>query len=405
MLWPLLIFRFHPSYLKHYRRKRYREAPLGSPCQVRRIPGLRNECSFDHHTESRDVTRQSTGTSSKSSTDTSSTNDKPPRYKPSRRHNSEDNSFTDEKHGYKTERVHNSRRFYQASSSYKDEACMPQKWYRRFEATNGTRPSTKAHYSLSKEGRRLPLMKQNHVQVSYDSGFPEDERMNVDRKMRRSSSPIVTRGSRDGRSAYLTSYRRCHSQYNDVYDTRSFSKYRPERASLNAIRSDDSSDNEVIPEARNRYMYEGSSCDDSEAHSYTLRPRKKRNRPRLPKYSMQVDVPYRHSKGNRKPTHQAIASYQATTDGTIDLYESDKVQVIRKSKGGWWFVRIDDEQGWAPSNYLEPITCHDEWTRTQFPNRECARSASLHNHLQVRGEIIFHWGISIFHLNNVKCLV
>lgn len=75
---------------------------------------------------------------------------------------------------------------------------------------------------------------------------------------------------------------------------------------------------------------------------------------------MQVDVPYRHSKGNRKPTHQAIASYQATTDGTIDLYEGDKVQVIRKSKGGWWFVRIDDEQGWAPSNYLEPITCHDE---------------------------------------------
>jgi len=29
--------------------------------------------------------------------------------------------------------------------------------------------------------------------------------------------------------------------------------------------------------------------------------------------------------------------------------------VIEKHENGWWFVCIEDEQGWAPSSYLEPL--------------------------------------------------
>ena len=29
--------------------------------------------------------------------------------------------------------------------------------------------------------------------------------------------------------------------------------------------------------------------------------------------------------------------------------------MIEKHENGWWFVCIEDEQGWAPSSYLEPL--------------------------------------------------
>lgn len=324
-------------------------------------PGLSKEYSCDLGVKSRDVTKRSRGTSSKSSTETNSSNsDKPPRSEISRRKDSEKKAFNNNKQAYKIGRGHNTRHCYKAMSCCKEGVCRQQKWYKRCEAMNSTRRSSQARYPVPTEEHRSPLVKQKNV-VSYDSGFLEDERTNAGQWMRHSSSLPDTRGNHHKRLSHVTSYRGYHSRFNQGYTVR---KYRVDRAPLNVFHADYSSDDEVFFKTKNCFVDEDSSCDDLTPHSYTLRPRKKRNRPKVPKYSIQEDARYgryesegRHSK---KLTYQAIASYQASTDGTIDLYEGDKVHVIRKTKGGWWFVQIDDEVGWAPSNYLEPTTCYDE---------------------------------------------
>ena len=91
----------------------------------------------------------------------------------------------------------------------------------------------------------------------------------------------------------------------------------------------------------------------------------KRNWPKLPEYSQGYHpnhsfVPLNNSPRRSRRIYQAIALYQATTDETVDLYEGDQVQVICKSRGGWWYVKIDDEEGWVPSNFLQPISHYDE---------------------------------------------
>ena len=39
----------------------------------------------------------------------------------------------------------------------------------------------------------------------------------------------------------------------------------------------------------------------------------------------------------------------------MSLAAGDTVEVIEKHENGWWFVCIEDEQGWAPSSYLESL--------------------------------------------------
>jgi len=223
---------------------------------------------------------------------------------------------------------------------------------------NGVRCFTKEHHSLPPESCRIPPAKRKNV-VSYDSGFPEDERTNAVRRMRKSISVPHSRANHHSRLSH-PSY---HPRFDEGCVFRNLPHCSPDRTPLNAFREDNSSDSEVFQKTKNRTLYEGSSCDDLAVHSYIRRKRKKTNRSKLPKYSVQKDAPYsRHPSGDHssKLAYQVIASYQGATDGTIDLYEGDKIQVIRKSKGGWWFVKSDNQEGWAPSNYLEPVTCYDE---------------------------------------------
>ena len=247
-------------------------------------------------------------------------------------------------------------------SGSKKAVCTQQKWYKRFEAMNEVRCLSKEHHSLFTENRRMPPGKHKNV-VSYDSGFPEDERTNAVRRMRKSMSVPNIKVNHHKQLSHPISYRHYKSKFDNGYLVRNQPNSKPDRAPLNAFHEDNSSDEEVFRKAKNRNVYEDSSCDDLAVHSFTRRPRKKTNRSKLPKYSVQEDAPYsRHPSGRHssKLAYQAIASYRDSTEDTIDLYEGDKVQVIRQSKGGWWFVKTDDEEGWAPSNYLEPILCYDE---------------------------------------------
>ena len=346
----LVYFGFIPFILKRVHNKRYLDkGSLRPSC---------NKCWFDPV----DVIRQSRDTTSSTGTN-SSNSDKPPRYERSRRNKSEKNGFINDNQAYSSERGYNMVHRIKASSSSKKAVCRQQKWFRRFEATNGVRCLSKEHHSLLTESRRMPLAKRKNL-VSYDSGFLEDDKTTPVRRIARTSLPVPdSRSNHHNRLSHPTSYRRYHSQFDDGYLLRNLPQHRPDRAHLHVFHEDNSSDSEVFQMRQTRSVYESSSSNDLGVHSYPRRAGKKTNRSKLPKYSIQKDAPYsRHPlvSHSLKLAYQAIASYRNSTDDTIDLFEGDKVQVIRKSKGGWWLVKTDHDEGWAPSNYLEPITCYDE---------------------------------------------
>lgn len=54
-------------------------------------------------------------------------------------------------------------------------------------------------------------------------------------------------------------------------------------------------------------------------------------------------------------SYKAVAAYKSKAKGEVSFNEGDAVEVIDKNATGWWFVRIDDQEGWAPSSYLDPI--------------------------------------------------
>ncbi|KAG1754947.1 P-loop containing nucleoside triphosphate hydrolase protein [Suillus paluster] len=42
-------------------------------------------------------------------------------------------------------------------------------------------------------------------------------------------------------------------------------------------------------------------------------------------------------------------------EGEISLKKDDTVELVEKDDNGWWLVRKDGQQGWAPNNYLELV--------------------------------------------------
>jgi len=48
-----------------------------------------------------------------------------------------------------------------------------------------------------------------------------------------------------------------------------------------------------------------------------------------------------------------VASFNSTVPNGIDLTKDQRVKVIEKSPGDWWFVNIDGKEGWAPATYIE----------------------------------------------------
>ena len=51
----------------------------------------------------------------------------------------------------------------------------------------------------------------------------------------------------------------------------------------------------------------------------------------------------------------AIASYTYDGDGGISFLEGDKFEFVEDSGTGWWLVRRDGQDAWAPASYLERI--------------------------------------------------
>ncbi|KAK7007034.1 microfilament motor [Favolaschia claudopus] len=54
------------------------------------------------------------------------------------------------------------------------------------------------------------------------------------------------------------------------------------------------------------------------------------------------------------PTYRAKFDF-AGQEGEMTLTKDDQVELVEKDDNGWWLVRKDGVQGWAPNNYLEEV--------------------------------------------------
>ncbi|XP_047192906.1 SH3 and PX domain-containing protein 2B isoform X2 [Scophthalmus maximus] len=48
-----------------------------------------------------------------------------------------------------------------------------------------------------------------------------------------------------------------------------------------------------------------------------------------------------------------IADFQTTIPDGISFQAGVKVEVIEKNGSGWWYIQIDDTEGWAPANFID----------------------------------------------------
>ncbi|KAF5352449.1 hypothetical protein D9756_005904 [Leucocoprinus leucothites] len=55
-----------------------------------------------------------------------------------------------------------------------------------------------------------------------------------------------------------------------------------------------------------------------------------------------------------KPMYKAKYAFEGQ-EGEISLQKDDIVELIQRDDNGWWLVKKDGEEGWAPHNYLELV--------------------------------------------------
>ncbi|XP_074468323.1 SH3 and PX domain-containing protein 2B isoform X3 [Sebastes fasciatus] len=48
-----------------------------------------------------------------------------------------------------------------------------------------------------------------------------------------------------------------------------------------------------------------------------------------------------------------IADFQTTIPDGISFPAGVKVEVIEKNNGGWWYIQMDDKEGWAPATFID----------------------------------------------------
>ncbi|XP_045188773.2 SH3 and PX domain-containing protein 2A-like isoform X2 [Mercenaria mercenaria] len=50
-----------------------------------------------------------------------------------------------------------------------------------------------------------------------------------------------------------------------------------------------------------------------------------------------------------------IAAFSDAVGDGISFNEGQSVKVLEKSENGWWYIEIDDKEGWAPAAYIERV--------------------------------------------------
>ncbi|CAJ0927199.1 unnamed protein product [Ranitomeya imitator] len=64
--------------------------------------------------------------------------------------------------------------------------------------------------------------------------------------------------------------------------------------------------------------------------------------------------------------YYTIADFQTTIHDGISFQAGLKVEVIEKNHGGWWYIQIDDKEGWAPATFIDKYKKTSNASRPNF---------------------------------------
>ncbi|KAJ8348020.1 hypothetical protein SKAU_G00266090 [Synaphobranchus kaupii] len=64
--------------------------------------------------------------------------------------------------------------------------------------------------------------------------------------------------------------------------------------------------------------------------------------------------------------YYTIADFQTTIPDGISFGAGVKVEVIEKNSSGWWYIQIDDKEGWAPITFIDKYKKTSNATRPNF---------------------------------------
>ena len=53
--------------------------------------------------------------------------------------------------------------------------------------------------------------------------------------------------------------------------------------------------------------------------------------------------------------YQAIYTYISQEKNEISINEGDIVEVLKRCSNGWWLLVSNNQLGWGPSNFLQPV--------------------------------------------------
>ncbi|XP_015205029.2 SH3 and PX domain-containing protein 2B isoform X1 [Lepisosteus oculatus] len=64
--------------------------------------------------------------------------------------------------------------------------------------------------------------------------------------------------------------------------------------------------------------------------------------------------------------YYTIANFQTTIPDGISFQAGIKVEVIEKNSSGWWYIQIDDKEGWAPVTFIDKYKKTSNASRPNF---------------------------------------
>ncbi|XP_064631075.1 SH3 and PX domain-containing protein 2A-like isoform X2 [Lineus longissimus] len=75
--------------------------------------------------------------------------------------------------------------------------------------------------------------------------------------------------------------------------------------------------------------------------------------PRRGSISRSKVAPKRPEPPKFRKEYYTVADFADGADDGINFSVGEKVEIIERNTSGWWFVKIRDQEGWAPSSYIE----------------------------------------------------
>ncbi|XP_030649370.1 SH3 and PX domain-containing protein 2B [Chanos chanos] len=64
--------------------------------------------------------------------------------------------------------------------------------------------------------------------------------------------------------------------------------------------------------------------------------------------------------------YYTIADFQTTIPDGISFQAGIKVEVIEKNSGGWWYIQIEEKEGWAPATFIDKYKKTSNASRPNF---------------------------------------